>query len=81
MAKRKPKQIALDSSGDEVPCYTLAQAATLLRMSKSDLRIIMYRQGHLPYYKLMGRGKRRIIRVKAEDLNEYRESQQLFDTI
>lgn len=80
MAKRK-KLIVVDSSGLEVKCYTLAKAASLLGISKSDLRLIMYKSGKLPYYKLMGRAKRKVIRIKADDLDQFRKTREFFDNI
>lgn len=80
MAKRK-RQIVIDSSGHEVPCVSFRKATKILGMKDAQLKLVMYKHRNLPYYRLMGRAKRRVIRIKVADLTEYGKSQDLFDGI
>ena len=77
----KKKQIVVDSSGKEVPCVSFRKAAKLLNMKDAELKLVMYKHGSLPYYRLMGRAKKKVIRIKVADLEEFRKSQDLFDSI
>lgn len=78
--KRK-KQIVVDSSGHEVPCVSFRKAAKILGMKDAQLKLVMYKHRNLPYYRLMGKAKLRVIRIKVSDLTEYGKSQDLFDGI
>lgn len=80
MAKRK-RQIVVDSSGAEIPCVSFRKATKILGMKNAQLKLVMYKHRNLPYYRLMGRAKRRVIRIKVADLTEYGKSQGLFDGI
>ncbi len=77
----KKKQIVVDSSGNEVPCVSFRKAAKMLNMKDAQLRLVMYNHGSLPYYRLMGRAKKKVIRIKVSDVGEFRKSQDLFDGI
>lgn len=81
MTKRK-KFIVIDSSGSEVECYTVRKAAKILDMTVPELKLIMFKRGRLPYYRLMGKAKKRkILRITGEDLREFRKSEDLFSGI
>lgn len=81
MAKRK-KFVVVDSSNNEVECYTVRQAAALINMTVPELKLIMYKRGRLPYYRLMGKAKKRkITRITAADLQEYQKTVDLFGGI
>ena len=78
----RKKFIVVDSSGDEVECYTVRKAAKLLHMTVPELKLVMYKRGRLPYYRLMGRAKKRkITRITGADLREFRKSENLFSGI
>lgn len=77
----KKKQIVVDSSGNEIPCVSFRKAAKILGMKGTELKLVMYKHRNLPYYRLMGKAKLRVIRIKVADLTEYGKSQDLFDGI
>ncbi len=80
--KMKKKQIVVDSSGNEVECVSFRMACKILKMKDAQLRLVMYNHGSLPFYRLMGKSKRRrVIRIKVSDLKEFRKSQDLFDSV
>lgn len=84
--KRKKKTIVVDSLGNEVKCYTIKTAAKEIGLEIAELKLALYQQGRLPYYKLMGlAGKRQVIRITEKDLREfekeYRQSKDLYNLI
>lgn len=86
MSRHKKKSIVVDSAGNEVKCYTIRAAAKEIGLDIAALKLALYKQGRLPYYKLMGlAGKRQVIRLTAKDLREfekeYRQSKDLYDGI
>jgi transcriptional regulator with XRE-family HTH domain len=82
MPRKKP--IVLDSSGDEVKCYTVREAAKELGMTLPEIKLVMFKKSRnlLPYYRLMGKAKkRRVIRITSKDLEAFRTSRNIFDGI
>ncbi len=81
MAKKK-KFIVVDSSNNEVECYTVRKAAKILDMTVPELKLVMFKRKRLPYYRLMGRAKKRkILRITAADLKEFTKTEDFFDCI
>lgn len=84
MAKRK--FIVVNYEGKEVECYTINKASKIVGIPITEMKLAMYKTGRLPFYKLMGRcKKKRITRITGNDLRafeqEYRKSKDLFDGI
>ena len=77
---RKPLRV-LDVKGNEIPCVTLWEAAARLGMTGAELKLVMFKAGDLPYYRVMGKGKRKLIRVKVDDLHKYKKEQLMYENI
>jgi DNA-binding Xre family transcriptional regulator len=77
---RKPLKV-VDNVGTEIPCVTVIEAAKRLDMTVAELKLVMFRVGDLPYYKIMGKGKRKLYRIKIEDLKNYVKEKGMFDKI
>jgi DNA-binding Xre family transcriptional regulator len=79
MPRKKLKVI--DNTGNEIPCVTLREAAARLDMTSAELKLVMFKAGDLPYYRVMGKGKRRLIRIKTADLDQYKKDRYFYDKI
>lgn len=80
MPRKKP--IVMDSSGNPVKCYTVREAAKILGMTLPEIKLVMYKHKDIAFYRLMGKAKKRkIIRITEADLQKFRETQNMFDTI
>ena len=82
MPRKKP--VVIDSSGDPVQCYTVREAAKELGMTLPEIKLVMFKKSRnlLPYYRLMGKAKKRkVIRITSKDLEEFRTSRDIFDGI
>ncbi len=75
------KEKTVDSSGNTVECYTLGNAAKYVGIPKEHLKLQLYKEHTIPYYKVMGRAGKRIIRIKKDALDKFVVDQQLYGTI
>ncbi len=75
------KQIIVDSSNNPVECFTIAKAAKYVGTTKDHLRLQLYKNKTLPYYKVVGKSGSKIIRIKKTDLDTFVVDQKLFDRI
>jgi DNA-binding XRE family transcriptional regulator len=84
MAHVKPwwkEQIAVDTSGNHIEVLTIQQAAYYLRITKSELKLQLYRQKCIPYYKVFSKAGSKVIRLKKKDLDDFVLDNKMFDRI
>jgi excisionase family DNA binding protein len=75
------KTKAVDTSGNTVECVTLGQAAKTLGMSNEHLRLQLYKNRMIPFYKVIGKSGRRLIRIKKKDLDDFFVDQEIYNRI
>ncbi len=75
------KQVVVDSGGNPVECYTVSKASKYLGITKDQLKLQLYKERTIPYYKVIGKSGGRIIRIKKKDLDTFVVDQGLFDRI
>lgn len=79
MPRKKLKVV--DAKGNVIPCVTLREAAARLDMTTAELKLVMFKLGDLAYYRVMGKGKRKLIRIKEADLDQYKKDRHFYDKI
>ncbi len=75
------KQIAVDTSGNRIEVFTIGQAAKYLDMTKEHIRLQLFRENVIPFYKVRGVGGTKILRIKKQDLDTFVEDQELYGKI
>lgn len=67
----KKKQVVIDSSGNPVECLTIGLAAKYLGIKREELKLQLFKQGKIPYYKVTGKSGKRVIRITKKDLDDF----------
>lgn len=75
------KKRVIDSSGNEIECFTLGNAAKYLGIPKEQLKLQLFKEHLIPFYKVMGRSGKRVIRIKKKDLDEFVVDQEMYNRI
>lgn len=78
---RKKKQVVIDGSGKPVECLTIGLAAIYLGIPKEELKLQLFKQHRIPYYKVTGKSKRRVIRITKKDLDDFVVDKSIYDNI
>ncbi len=76
-----PKQKVVDTSGNEVDCYTIGNAAKYLGIKKEHLKLQLFKQHTIPHYKVIGKSGKRLIRITKKDLDLFVVDQELYSRI
>jgi hypothetical protein len=80
MPRKKP--VVIDSSGNPVKCYTVREAAKELGVTGEDMKLILYQHKKMPYYRMMGKAKkRRITRITEADMQVFKANRLKYDKI
>ena len=77
----KKKQVVLNSSGNPIECLTIGNAAKYLGIKKEELKLQLFRQHRIPYYKVTGRSGSRVIRITKKDLDDFVVDKKIYDKI
>jgi ribosome-binding protein aMBF1 (putative translation factor) len=77
----RKKQVVIDSSGNPVECLTVGQAAKYLGTKIDALKLQLFGQGKIPYYKVTGRSGKRVIRLTKKDLDDFVVDKGIYDRI
>ena len=75
------KQIVVDSSGNEVECFTIKQASKYLDIHPTHLRLQLYQKRVLPYYKVFTTKGRKVVRIRKKDLDTFKTDTEMFNRI
>jgi len=71
----------IDSSGNPVECFTIGLAADYLGMKKDELKLQLFKQRRIPYYKVTGKSGSRLIRITKKDLDDFVLDKGIYDGI
>ena len=77
----RKKQVVIDDSGKPVECLTIGNAAKYLSIPKEELKLQLFKQKRIPYYKVTGKSGSRVIRITKKDLDEFVVDKALYATI
>jgi hypothetical protein len=75
------KQVITDSSDNIIECFTIGKAAKYLGIPIEHLKIQLYQEHMIPYYKLIGVSGKRIIRITKTDLDRFKVDRAVYDRI
>lgn len=75
------KQVVIDSSGNRVECFTIGLAADYLGVKKEGLKLQLFKQRRIPYYKVTGKSGSRVIRITKKDLDDFVLDKGIYDGI
>jgi ribosome-binding protein aMBF1 (putative translation factor) len=75
------KQVVIDTSGNKVECFTLGLAADYVGVPKEELKLQLFKQGRIPYYKVTGKSGKRVIRITKKDLDSFALDKGIYDRI
>jgi ribosome-binding protein aMBF1 (putative translation factor) len=67
----RKKQVVIDSSGKKVECLTIGLAADYVGLRKEELKLQLFKQKRIPYYKVTGKSGSRVIRITKKDLDDF----------
>jgi ribosome-binding protein aMBF1 (putative translation factor) len=59
----------------------VGKAAKYLGIKREHLKLQLFKQRNIPYYKVIGRSGKRIIRITKKDLDNFKVDQELYDRI
>ncbi len=79
--RSKVVQVAVDTSGNQIEVFTVKQAAEYLGITKSELKLQLYKEKHLTYYKVFTKGGSKVVRIKKSDLEHFKLDTKMFDRI
>jgi len=71
----------VDSSGKRVECYTIGLAADYIGIKKEELKLQLFKQRRIPYYKVVGKSGSRVIRITKKDLDDFILDKGIYDRI
>ncbi len=75
------KQVVVDSSGKKVECYTIGLAARYLGIHRDALKLQLFKNHMIPYYKVVGKSGSRVIRITKKDLDDVIVDNKIYDRI
>jgi ribosome-binding protein aMBF1 (putative translation factor) len=78
---RRKKQVVVDSSGNKVECFTIGNAADYIGMPKEELKLQLFKQKRIPFYKVVGKSGSRVIRITKRDLDDFVADKEIYDGI
>jgi excisionase family DNA binding protein len=64
-----------------VECFTIGLAANYLGIKKEALKLQMFRENRIPYYKVVGKSGSRVIRITKKDLDDFVVDKRIYDGI
>ncbi|MCP3966764.1 MAG: helix-turn-helix domain-containing protein [Lentisphaerae bacterium] len=79
--RSKVVQVAVDTSGNQIEVFTVKQAAKYLGITKSELKLQLFKKKYLTYYKVFTRGGSKVVRIKKSDLEHFKLDTKMFDRI
>lgn len=78
---KKKKQVVIDTSGKRVQCFTIGLAANYIGIPKEELKLQLFKQKRIPYYKVTGKSGSRVIRITKKDLDDFVLDKGIYDKI
>jgi predicted XRE-type DNA-binding protein len=79
--ERTKRQKAVDSSGNEVEVMTIGQASKFLEIKPDHLKLQLFKCRTIPFYKVIGRSGKRLIRIRKADLDKFVVDTRLYDRV
>jgi ribosome-binding protein aMBF1 (putative translation factor) len=73
--------VVIDSSGNKVECFTIGNASNYLGMKREELKLQLFKQNRIPYYKVIGKSGSRVIRITKKDLDDFVADKEIYDKI
>lgn len=79
--ERTKSQKAVDSSGNTVEVMTIGQASKFLEIQPDHLKLQLFQKRAIPFYKVVGRSGKRLIRIRKADLDKFVVDTRLYDRV
>jgi DNA-binding Xre family transcriptional regulator len=73
--------VVIDSSGNKVECFTIGNAADYIGIPKEELKLQLFKQKRIPFYKVVGKSGSRVIRITKKDLDDFVLDKKIYDRI
>lgn len=77
----RKKQVVIDDAGKPVECFTIGNAAKYLGIPREELKLQLFKQKRIPYYKVVGKSGARVIRITKKDLDGFVVDKGMYNTI